>query len=109
VGGSTRHLDVVHDNDHLSLLENAGSGHNVPWSFESDVTAIDSTFNENGAARLDRDGFRDGVSVTSATRVLFIGTRACDERSSALRSQKRGIRPYAEALILALGSPSCSR
>ena len=109
VGGSTRHVDEVNDNDHLVLQEDVGSRPNVSWSFESTLTVVDSTFNENGAARLDRDGFRDGVAVTSASRALLIGTTACDGRPSALGSQKRGIRRYADAQVLILGSASCVR
>lgn len=107
VGGSPRHVDAVNDNDHLVLQEEVGTRPSVPWSFESTLTVVDSTFNENGAARLDRDGFRDGVAVTSVTRALLIGTTACDARPSAARSQKRGIRRYADAQVLVLGSASC--
>lgn len=109
VDGSTRHVDEVNDNDHLALQEDVGSRPNVPWSFESTLMVVDGTFNENGTARLDRDGFRDGVAVTNATRAILIGTTACDGRPSISRSQKRGIRRYADAIVLLLGSASCLR
>ena len=109
VGGKDRHVESVSDNDHLTLQEDAGSGQSVPWSFESTFTAIDSTFNENGVARIDRHGFSDGVSIGSATRAVLIDHETCDPRAPASRTQRNGLRHYADALVLTLGSASCTR